>query len=96
MTKAIFTSSPGSRYKDLPEIQYHFPRTYLRQVEAAVGDWIIISLEDDYRLLAGAKDLPPGAESLIVPGKKINFPNIPDAVPHRAFLRWHRKNVYHG
>lgn len=41
MTKAIFTSSPGSHYKDLPEIQYHFPKTYLRQVEATVGDWII-------------------------------------------------------
>jgi putative restriction endonuclease len=28
-------------YDDLPEFRYHFPRTYLRQVEAAVGDWII-------------------------------------------------------
>jgi putative restriction endonuclease len=28
-------------YDDLPEFRYHFPRTYLRQVEAAVGDWIV-------------------------------------------------------
>src|ERR1700722_12611053 len=28
-------------YDDLPEFQYHFPRTYLRQAEAAVGDWIV-------------------------------------------------------
>lgn len=41
MTKAIFTTAAGSIYDDLPEYRYHFPRTYLRQVEAAVGDWII-------------------------------------------------------
>lgn len=39
--KAIFTLSPGSRYDDLPEQRYHFPRTYLKQVEQATGDWII-------------------------------------------------------
>lgn len=41
MAKAVFTVSPSSIYDDLPEQRYHFPRTYLRQVEAAVGDWII-------------------------------------------------------
>lgn len=30
---------PG--YDDLPEERYHFPHTYLRQVEAALNDWII-------------------------------------------------------
>jgi len=39
--KAILTSAPGSRYDDLPEKQYHFPRTYLKQIEQAVDDWII-------------------------------------------------------
>lgn len=41
MTKAIFTSKVEPSYDDLPEQRYHFPRTYLRQVEATVGDWII-------------------------------------------------------
>lgn len=41
MTNAIFTASESSAYDDLIEVRYHFPRTYLRQVEAAVGDWII-------------------------------------------------------
>ena len=31
----------GSIYDDLPEFRYHFPRTYLNQVQAAVGDWIV-------------------------------------------------------
>ena len=41
MTKAIFTTKIEPSYDDLPEERYHVPRTYLRQVEATVGDWII-------------------------------------------------------
>lgn len=41
MTKAVFTSKIDPSYDDLPEERYHFPRTYLRQVEATVGDWIV-------------------------------------------------------
>lgn len=41
MAKAIFTHADGSIYDDLPEVRYHFPRTYLNVVERAVGDWIV-------------------------------------------------------
>lgn len=41
MVKAILTTKSQSIYDDLPEQRYHFPRTYLNAVEAAVGDWII-------------------------------------------------------
>jgi len=41
VSKAVFTTKSDPTYDDLPEFRYHFPRTYLRQVEAAVGDWII-------------------------------------------------------
>ncbi|HEY2444547.1 MAG TPA: HNH endonuclease [Rhizomicrobium sp.] len=41
MTKAVFTTKSDPTYDDLPEFRYHFPRTYLRQAEAAVGDWIV-------------------------------------------------------
>ena len=41
MTKTVFTHKPASIYDDLPEERYHFPSTYLRQVEAAVGDFIV-------------------------------------------------------
>ncbi|MDO9411381.1 MAG: HNH endonuclease [Pseudolabrys sp.] len=41
MAKAIFTIKSGSGYKDQRELHYHFPRTYLNQVEAAKGDSII-------------------------------------------------------
>jgi putative restriction endonuclease len=41
LAKAIFTYKSSSIYDDLPEERYHFPRTYLRQVESAVGDLIL-------------------------------------------------------
>lgn len=41
MTKAVLTTKTDPTYDDLPEQRYHFPRTYLRQVEAALGDWIV-------------------------------------------------------
>jgi len=39
--KGIFTTKPISSYNDLPEIRYHFPQTYLNQVQRTVGDWIV-------------------------------------------------------
>ena len=39
MTKAVFTARVNSKYNDLPEIRYQFPRSYLRSVERVVGDW---------------------------------------------------------
>ncbi|GLH65883.1 HNH endonuclease [Geothrix edaphica] len=41
MANAVLTTSVGSIYDDLPEFRYHFPRTYLNQVQAAVGDWVV-------------------------------------------------------
>ena len=41
MPKAVLTTRVDSFYDDLPEVRYHFPRTYLRAMRDAVGDWII-------------------------------------------------------
>ena len=41
MAKAVLTTKVDPTYDDLPEQRYQFPRTYLRQVEAARGDWIV-------------------------------------------------------
>jgi putative restriction endonuclease len=41
MARAVFTTRVDPSYDDLPEQQYHFPRSYLRQVEAALQDWVI-------------------------------------------------------
>ncbi len=39
--KGIFTTKVIPEYDDLPERQYHFPQTYLKQAERCVGDWIV-------------------------------------------------------
>jgi len=41
MTKAVLTTKVNPTYDDLPEVRYHFPRTYLAQAQAAIGDWIV-------------------------------------------------------
>ena len=41
MTKAVLITKIDPTYDDLPEERYHFPRTYLRQIETAIGDWIL-------------------------------------------------------
>src|ERR1700722_2518757 len=41
MTRAVFTTKVTPSYKDLPEVRYHFPRTYLNQAKQAVGDHIV-------------------------------------------------------
>jgi len=41
MTRAVFTTKVSPGYNDLPEVRYHFPRTYLNQVREALGDHIL-------------------------------------------------------
>ena len=53
MAKVVLTHADGSIYDDLPESRYHFPRTYLRQVEAAVGDWAVFY--EPRRVAAGSE-----------------------------------------
>ncbi|QQO14990.1 HNH endonuclease [Bradyrhizobium diazoefficiens] len=41
MSKAVLTTKVMPGYKDLPEVRYHFPRTYLNQIRQAVGDHVL-------------------------------------------------------
>lgn len=41
MAKAVFITRVDPEYDDIPEVQYHFPKTYLRQAQQAIGDWIV-------------------------------------------------------
>lgn len=41
MVNAVFTASESSAYDDQIEERYHFPNTYLNQVRASLGDYII-------------------------------------------------------
>lgn len=39
--KGVFTAKPIPSYDDLPEVRYHFPKTYLNHVLRTVDDWIV-------------------------------------------------------
>lgn len=41
MPNAIFTAAESTAYDDRIEERYHFPSTYLKQAEAAIGDFVI-------------------------------------------------------
>jgi len=41
MAKVVLTTKVSPGYNDLPEVRYHFPRTYLNQVRQTVGDHIV-------------------------------------------------------
>ena len=41
MANAVLTTKIDPTYNDLPEKRYHFPRTYLRQIESAKGDFVV-------------------------------------------------------
>lgn len=41
MANAVFTTKVTPTYDDVPEVKYHFPRTYLNAARAAVGEWIV-------------------------------------------------------
>lgn len=41
MSKLVLMHKADSIYDDLPEAVYDFPRTYLKAVRQAVGDWIV-------------------------------------------------------
>ena len=41
MVKAVFTARIVSKYDDLPEVRYHFPKKYLNFAMPTVGDWVV-------------------------------------------------------
>lgn len=41
MANAVLTTKVSPTYDDLPELKYHFPKTYLNQVKQALGDLVL-------------------------------------------------------
>ncbi|MGJ8564273.1 MAG: HNH endonuclease [Alphaproteobacteria bacterium] len=41
MAKGVFIHNPGTQYDDDPATQYHFPKMYLKRVEATIGDNVL-------------------------------------------------------
>ncbi|MDE2007581.1 MAG: HNH endonuclease [Rhodospirillales bacterium] len=78
MAKAVFTTRIDPSYDDLPEDRYHFPRTYLRQVEAALNDWIVYY--EPRR--AGGKSATGGRQAYFATARVTRIERDPDLEAH--------------
>jgi putative restriction endonuclease len=95
MAKSVFTHRVGSPYDDLPESRYHFPQTYLRQVERSLGDLIVYyeprrdGGRQSYVATAQVVDISPDPRQ---PGhfyaSLAQYMVFPRAVPYRAGERF--------
>lgn len=56
----------------------------------------LISIDDDLSILTARDRLPPGAEALLVPDRRLIVPLSAAARPHPVYLRWHRDTVFKG
>jgi len=101
MTKLILMHKADSIYEDVPESHYDFPKTYLKAVEEAVGDWVIYyepvkaGPRGYFAVAKLSQVIPkPGAEgrylALVEPGTFLEFdsdvPRLADGRPLEATL----------
>jgi putative restriction endonuclease len=90
----VFIHRSDSIYDDTPAERYHFPRQYLRRVEACVGDWIVyyeprkVRETRGYFAVAKVERVIPDPSApgmyfaLIDPGTYLDFANpVPFAGP---------------
>ena len=82
MSKAVLTTKVDPTYDDLPEERYHFPRTYLRQVEAAKGDFVVYY---EPRRASGDLSSSGGRQAYFATARIADV--VPDPDPRRPLLR---------
>jgi putative restriction endonuclease len=101
MTKLVLLHRADSIYEDVPDERYDFPRTYLRAVEAGVGDWAVYyepvkaGPRGYFAVAKIAEVIPkPGAEgrflAMMEPGSFLEFdrdiPRLQDGRPWETAL----------
>jgi putative restriction endonuclease len=57
----------------------------------------LISIDDDHSILIAEDRIPADTvERLIVPERRLLLPDNPRALPHPAYLKYHREVVFKG
>ena len=56
----------------------------------------LVSVDDDFTILAASGHLPPAITRLFRVDRKLVIPNRPEISPHPAHLRYHRENIFKG
>ncbi|MGR3270558.1 hypothetical protein [Thalassococcus profundi] len=101
MVKLVLLHKADSIYEDEPDVVYDFPRSYLKAIEEAVGDWIVYyepvkaGLRGYFAVAKIERVIPkPGAEgrflAMIEPGTFLPFdrevPRLVEGRPMEAAL----------
>ena len=73
MAKAVLTTKVDPTYDDIPEVRYHFPRTYLNTIKRALGDWIVYY---EPRRSSGQLSISGGRQSYFAIARLVNV--VPD------------------
>ena len=56
----------------------------------------LVSVDDDFTILAASGHLPPAITNLFRADRKLVIPSRPEISPHPAHLRYHRENIFKG
>jgi putative restriction endonuclease len=56
----------------------------------------LVSVDDDFTILAASGNLPPAITGLLRADRKLVIPNRPEISPHPTHLRYHRENIFKG
>lgn len=54
----------------------------------------LVSIGDEYDVLLSPHGVPDDLERLLLPERTLLLPNVPQWRPHRAYLSWHREQVF--
>jgi Predicted restriction endonuclease len=79
MAKGVFMTKVAPSYRDIPEVEYHFPRAYLSRVEQTLGDRIIYY---EPRRLSDGDETRGGRQAYFAMAEPVAIRPDPDLADH--------------
>lgn len=79
MAKGVFMTKVTPSYRDIPEVEYHFPRAYLTRVQQTLGDRIIYY---EPRRIAAGDETRGGRQAYFAMAEPIAIRADPDLADH--------------
>lgn len=79
MAKGVFMTKVTPSYRDVPEVQYHFPRAYLSRVEQTIGDRIIYY---EPRRISAGEETRGGRQAYFSMAEPVSIRSDPELADH--------------
>ena len=101
MTKAVLTTKISPVYDNLPEVRYHFPKTYLRQLRETVGDRVVYyeprrSIADPSSSGGGQVYFATARVERIIPDPALENHCYAKVSSASRILDYHRREIFKG